>query len=187
MLIKLKKTRSHLEDRKLALWLATSAGLLNAMALGAFGLFPSHMSGNASRISNEISALNLNDFLLLIAIIVSFAAGAFISRLLVIWGTAYNNRLIFCHILFMEGAALTGVSFFEIFFHSASSCQMIIVLCGLMGIHNATSTQLSNGRVRSTHITGALTDAGLSLASLFAAVVPSGLTPTFGTRDFELR
>ncbi|HHD2947181.1 TPA: DUF1275 domain-containing protein, partial [Enterobacter bugandensis] len=37
MLIRLKKERTHKEDRRLALWLATSAGLLNAIALGAFG------------------------------------------------------------------------------------------------------------------------------------------------------
>ena len=44
MLIKMKRERSHKEDRYLAVWLATAAGLLNAMALGAFGFFPSHMS-----------------------------------------------------------------------------------------------------------------------------------------------
>ncbi|CCF11743.1 hypothetical protein PANA5342_pPANA10010 (plasmid) [Pantoea ananatis LMG 5342] len=39
MLIKKKKIRSHTEDRYLALALATTAGILNAMALGAFGFF----------------------------------------------------------------------------------------------------------------------------------------------------
>jgi hypothetical protein len=42
LLIKLKKERTHQEDRRLALWLATSAGLLNAIALGAFGFFLTH-------------------------------------------------------------------------------------------------------------------------------------------------
>ena len=40
-----------------------------------------------------------------------------------------------------------------------------------MGIHNSTSTQLSSGRVRSTHITGTLTDAGISLASVVVAML----------------
>ncbi|MGU0057557.1 DUF1275 family protein [Enterobacter hormaechei] len=40
-----------------------------------------------------------------------------------------------------------------------------------MGIHNSTSTQLSGGRVRSTHITGTLTDAGISLASVMVAMM----------------
>ena len=41
----------------------------------------------------------------------------------------------------------------------------------LMRIHNATSTQLSNGRVRSTHITGTLTDAGIALGSWLSSHV----------------
>ena len=40
-----------------------------------------------------------------------------------------------------------------------------------MGLHNSTSTQLSNGRVRSTHITGTLTDAGISFASVIVAML----------------
>lgn len=65
MLIKLKKERTHQEDRRLALWLATSAGLLNAIALGAFGFFPSHMTGNTSQLSSEVSSTDLSDILFL--------------------------------------------------------------------------------------------------------------------------
>ncbi|STQ59901.1 Predicted membrane protein [Pseudescherichia vulneris] len=75
MLIKLKRTRSHNEDRKLALWLATAAGLLNAIALGAFGFFPSHMTGNTSQLSSEVSNTDLRDVLFFSAIIVAFVCG----------------------------------------------------------------------------------------------------------------
>ena len=58
------------------------------------------------------------------------------------------------------------------YFHALTSNRTIIIfLCGLMGIHNSTSTQLSSGRVRSTHITGTLTDAGISLASVVVAML----------------
>ena len=58
------------------------------------------------------------------------------------------------------------------YFHSfATNQEIIIFLCGLMGIHNSTSTQLSGSRVRSTHITGTLTDAGISLASVMVAML----------------
>ena len=39
------------------------------------------------------------------------------------------------------------------------------------GDPHSTSTQLSSGRVRSTHITGTLTDAGISLASVVVAML----------------
>lgn len=172
MLIKFKKERSHQEDRLLALWLATSAGLLNAIALGAFGFFPSHMTGNTSQLSSEVSSTDLKDILFFSAIILAFVAGAVTSRLLVLWGIVHNVRLVFCQILFAEGLLLIGISVYEMYFHTFSTNrEIIILLCGLMGIHNSTSTQLSVGRVRSTHITGTLTDAGISLASVIVAML----------------
>lgn len=172
MLIKLKKERTHQEDRRLALWLATSAGLLNAIALGALGFFPSHMTGNTSQFSSEVSSTDLNDIIFFATIILSFVTGAIIARIIVLWGIIQNVRLIFCQVLFIEGLLLAGVSLYEMYFHTFTTNREIIVfLCGLMGIHNSTSTQLSGGRVRSTHITGTLTDAGISLASVVVAML----------------
>ncbi|BDS20829.1 hypothetical protein KAM546c_20900 [Enterobacter roggenkampii] len=106
------------------------------------------------------------------SIILSFVAGAIIARTIVIWGIIHNVRLVFCQILFVEGILLTGVSFYEMYFHAlTSNREIILFLCFLMGIHNSTSTQLSGGRVRSTHITGTLTDAGISLASVMVAML----------------
>lgn len=172
LLIKLKKERTHQEDRRLALWLATSAGLLNAIALGAFGFFPSHMTGNTSQLSSEVSSTDLNDIIFFGSIILAFVTGAILARIIVIWGIIHNIRLVFCQILFVEGLLLTGISVYEMYFHALTCNRTIIIfLCGLMGIHNSTSTQLSSGRVRSTHITGTLTDAGISLASVVVAML----------------
>lgn len=172
MLIKLKRDRSHTEDRKLALWLATTAGLLNAIALGAFGFFPSHMTGNTSQLSSEFSTTDLGDIAYFGTFILAFVGGAVMARLCVIWGIVTNNRLVFCQILLVEAGLLMGLALYEIYFHAfTSNREVIAALCGLMGLHNSTSTQLSNGRVRSTHITGTLTDAGIALASVICAML----------------
>lgn len=172
MLIKFKKPRTHQEDRRLALWLATAAGVLNAIALGAFGFFPSHMTGNTSQLSSEVSSIDLRDILFLSTIVLAFVLGALMARLAVLWGVINNVRLIFCQILLVEGVLLIGVSLYEMLFHTFTTNREILVfLCGLMGIHNSTSTQLSGGRVRSTHITGTLTDAGISMASVLVAML----------------
>ena len=172
MLIKFKKARTHREDRRLALWLATSAGVLNAIALGAFGFFPSHMTGNTSQLSSEVSSTDLDDILFFGTLILAFVTGAIVARMIVLWGVIYNVRLVFSQVLLVEGILLTGVALYEIYFHAFSTNREIIIfLCGLMGIHNSTSTQLSGGRVRSTHITGTLTDAGISLASVVVAMM----------------
>lgn len=171
MMIKRKRARSHTEDRCLALVLATSAGLLNAMALGAFGFFPSHMSGNTSQLSAEVSSFNVKDLILLISVIGAFVLGCITCRLIVIAGIKHNIRTIFSMVLLIEGALLIAIASFEMLFYSPFNNREVIVLLGfLMGIHNANSTQLSNGRVRSTHITGTLTDAGIALGSVIATL-----------------
>lgn len=188
MLIKLKKERTHQEDRRLALWLATSAGLLNAIALGAFGFFPSHMTGNTSQFSSEVSSTDLNDIIFFATIILSFVTGAIIARIIVLWGIMQNVRLIFCQVLLIEGILLAGVSLYELFFHTFTTNREIIVfLCGLMGIHNSTSTQLSGGRVRSTHITGTLTDAGISLASVVVAMLRRDYSKDTAAQSSQLK
>ena len=167
MLIKKKKIRSHTEDRYLALVLATTAGILNAMALGAFGFFPSHMSGNASQISTEVSSLDLSDLKLLAALLLAFVLGCTLSRMVVIVGEQRRVRTIFCLVLLAEGLVLTLAALWEsLFYQPGNNREFLVLLALLMGVHNSTSTQLSNGRVRSTHITGTLTDAGIAFGSL---------------------
>ncbi len=164
MLIKKKKVRSHTEDRCLALVLATAAGILNAMALSAFGFLPSHMSGNASHMSTEVASSDTHGFLFLATLIMAFVLGGMLARIAVIVGQ--KLRTIFCLIIVAEGMALTAVSTFELLFYSTRfNGEVLIALGFLMGVHNATSTQLSNGRVRTTHVTGTLTDAGIALGS----------------------
>ncbi|WP_252106393.1 MULTISPECIES: YoaK family protein [unclassified Halomonas] len=168
MLIKKKKVRSHTEDRYLALVLATAAGILNAMALGAFGFLPSHMSGNVSQISDEVASADTHGFLFLATLLVAFVMGGMLARIVVVLGQ--RIRTIFCLILLVEGAALAAVSLFEILMYSPRfNSEVLLALGFLMGVHNATSTQLSNGRVRATHVTGTLTDAGIALGSFISS------------------
>lgn len=176
MLIKKKKARSHTEDRCLALVLATAAGILNAMALGAFGFLPSHMSGNASQMSTEVASSDTYGFMFLAALIMAFVIGGMLARVAVIVGQ--KLRTIFCLILLAEGVTLAAVSAFELLFYSTRFNEEVLIALGfLMGVHNATSTQLSNGRVRSTHVTGTLTDTGIALGSFLASMVSPRAVP----------
>ncbi|MCP1315424.1 MULTISPECIES: YoaK family protein [unclassified Halomonas] len=173
MLIKRKKARSHTEDRCLALVLATAAGVLNAMALGAFGFLPSHMSGNVSQISDEVVSADTFGFVFLALLLLAFVTGGMLARITVVLGE--KIRTIFCLILLAEGVALVGISLFEILMYSPRfNSEVLLALGFLMGVHNSTSTQLSNGRVRATHVTGTLTDAGIALGSFVSSFFSRG-------------
>ncbi|KHJ69239.1 membrane protein [Pantoea rodasii] len=170
MLLRRKKHRTHGEDRLLALTLATTAGVLNAMAFGAFGFFPSHMTGNTSQLSAEAGSWDLHGLLFLAVLILAFVTGATLARLAVAFGLRRNVRTVFCLLLLCEGMLLLATSLVEIRWYSIrNNGEVLVTLALLMGLHNATSTQLSGGRVRSTHVTGTLTDAGMALGSWLRA------------------
>lgn len=66
--------RGHAEDRRLAIALACSAGAINALALCAFGFFPSNMTGNATDLSKQIFDIDKSKIQLLILVITFFVA-----------------------------------------------------------------------------------------------------------------
>lgn len=166
MLLRRKKHRTHGEDRLLALTLATTAGVLNAMAFGAFGFFPSHMTGNTSQLSAEAGRWDLQGLIFLAMLILAFVTGATLARLAVAFGLRRNVRTVFCLVLMCEGALLLATSLVEIRLYSVrNNGEVLFTLALLKVLHNATSMQLSGGRVRSTHVTGTLTDAGMALGS----------------------
>lgn len=167
MLIEKKGGRSCREDRQLAVALAGSAGILNVLALGAFGLFPSNMTGNATQLSTEVLEWDKSQMWRLIQLIICFIAGAFTSRALVAAGKFFQIRTVYAHILLAEGVILTVPVVISLWLPFSPDQRLLVDGLGfLLGLHNATSTQLTQGKVRSTHITGTLTDAGISMANL---------------------
>ncbi len=167
MLIEKKSGRSRNEDRSLAIILAGCAGILNALALGAFGLFPSNMTGNATQLTTEIVQWDKIQMLVLILILVCFLLGAFTARVCISLAQKLRIRTIYAHILLVEGLVLIfPVLLSHWISFSWDKTWFLSLLSYLMGVHNSTSTQLSRGKVRTTHITGTLTDIGIALASL---------------------
>ena len=167
MLIEKKSGRSATENRRLAVTLAGTAGILNVLALGAFGLFPSNMTGNATQLSAEVLEWDQRQMWQLLLLLLCFMGGAFTSRLLVSFGKKYHLRTIYAHILLGEGIILAVPAIGSLWLSLPVDKTLLVNMLGfLLGLHNSTSTQLSQGKVRTTHITGTLTDAGITLATL---------------------
>ncbi|GLQ56623.1 hypothetical protein GCM10010862_38820 [Devosia nitrariae] len=58
---------------------------------------------------------------------------------------------------------------------TASAAFTIPVLCFAMGLQNATITKISGARMRTTHVTGMLTDIGVEMGRLIVARSSGGL------------
>ncbi len=160
--------RSEDGDRNLALALAFIAGAINAGGFFAIGHYTSHMSGIVSAMADFAA---LGAWVLVgagLVALVSFTVGAAASAWLINWGRRNDRRRQYALPLLLEGAVLAGLGVAGMVVGTSPYAAAIgvPVLCFIMGLQNATITKVSGARLRTTHITGIVTDIGIELGKL---------------------
>lgn len=143
--------------------LALIAGCVNAIGLLGFEhQSVSHLSGTATLLGTELLTQSFQKVLHLLGILLSFLGGASIAGFLLHGSTLrlgrhYDTALTLEFILLcISSWLLISGSFYGHFLASAA--------CGLQ---NALATTYSGAIIRTTHVTGIVTDLGLMLGSLF--------------------
>lgn len=167
MLIHTGEARSARIDLRLAAWLSLAAGAINAAGFSALGLFAGNMTGNVSALSDYVV---LGDWALAqwaAGLVVAFIAGAFTSALLIEVGRRRGIHGIFAYSILAEAALLILIALADMLLPDGPGELPILVgIAFTMGLQNAASTRISDGRVRTTHVTGIATDMGVELAIL---------------------
>ncbi len=164
------KERTQAANRELALFLALVAGAANAGGYLAVRQYTSHMSGIVSAMADSV-ALGSGELLLAGAeALVSFIAGAALTAVLVNWGRRRNLQGAYAFPLVVEAVLLllfgmTGHRWEEERTALAVPAT-VVLLCFTMGLQNAIITKLSNAEIRTTHVTGMVTDIGIELGKM---------------------
>ncbi|MBS9720455.1 DUF1275 domain-containing protein [Tianweitania sp. BSSL-BM11] len=186
MLVTEGAARDDRRNRQLAGMLAAIAGGLNAAAFHAVGFFAANMTGNVSLLSDHlaIADLSLAGFFLLI--VLSFVTGSALSTLLINAGRRRGNVAIYAHSILLEGAILAAVGLGALLRGGPPSADLIVIsLSFLMGLQNAVVTRISQARVRTTHVSGMLTDIGIGLGMLVD--IARGVEPQDGAAETRAR
>jgi uncharacterized membrane protein YoaK (UPF0700 family) len=97
-----------------------------------------------------------------------FVAGSACSAILINWGRRRGWSDFFALPLMLEAALLFGFGLLGSFTQSSPEFTLVamLLLCFLMGLQNATVTKISGARIRTTHVTGMITDVGIELGKL---------------------
>jgi uncharacterized membrane protein YoaK (UPF0700 family) len=159
-------TRAFVERLILGCVLPAIAGAINASGFFAVGVYTSHMSGHTAHVGDDLATGNLALALDGAALVLSFILGAALCTLLVRYGKRiggppyWRPLLLEACIVFIFATFNIGAK------HGAhiGSTQMTALLCCAMGVQNAIVTKLSGARIRTTHMTGVVTDIGIELA-----------------------
>lgn len=184
MLVTEGAARDSVSNRQLAGMLAAIAGGLNAMAFHAVGFFAANMTGNVSLLSDHLAIADLGLAAFFMVIVLSFVTGSALSSLLINAGRRRRNAAIYAHSILLEGIILAAVGFIELLRDGPPSVDLLVIsLSFLMGLQNAVVTRISDARVRTTHVSGMLTDIGIGLGMLID--VARGVEP--GDKAGEIR
>ena len=163
------KHRDQQGNRELARFLAFIAGATNAGGFLAVKQYTSHMSGIVSTMADNVALGDLDLVSAAFGALLSFMAGAACSAILINWGRRKQNHSEYALPLILEAILLLGFGLLggnlqhhEWLFVPAS----VMLLCFIMGLQNAIITKLSHSEIRTTHVTGMITDIGIELGKL---------------------
>jgi uncharacterized membrane protein YoaK (UPF0700 family) len=161
--------RTPQANRHLGLSLALVAGAANAGGFLAVQQYTSHMTGIVSSMADHIA---LGNFTLALAGLVSIACfllGAMVSALLVNWGRDNGLRSQYALPLLLEAALLMVFGIVGSHLQQQVTLYVsltVLLLCFMMGLQNAIITKVSHAEIRTTHVTGLITDIGIELGRM---------------------
>jgi uncharacterized membrane protein YoaK (UPF0700 family) len=164
------RQRTASANRHLSLSLAFVAGAANAGGFLAVHQYTSHMTGIVSAIADRFAVGDVGLALGAIGTLLSFLAGAMSSAILINWARHRELQSEYALPLMLEAFLLLcfGLMGRYLALHVWLFVPLtVMLLCFIMGLQNATSTKATRSEVRTTHVTGLVTDIGIELGKMF--------------------
>ncbi|MBB3180887.1 YoaK family protein [Variovorax sp. Sphag1AA] len=163
--------RAPSTNRAMGLILAFNAGAINAGGFLVLHQYTSHMTGFASQFADGLVLGNARLVLNAAGAILAFVAGAAVTAVLVNWARQHRLRTVYAPPLLLEALLLLPFGVLG----SASTLSWmtpfalpitVLLLSFVMGLQNAVVSKTSGGSIRTTHMTGNITDFGMELGKL---------------------
>ncbi len=170
--------RTARADRQLGLALAFVAGAINAGGFLAVAQYTSHMTGIVSALADHL-ALGAYDLLWSsLGALMSFLLGAASSSAMVNYARQRRMTSLYAIPLLLEAALLLCFGVFGSRLASIERLSVpatVMLLCFIMGLQNAVISKLSKSEIRTTHITGTVTDIGIEIGKALYRNAPGTL------------
>jgi uncharacterized membrane protein YoaK (UPF0700 family) len=155
---------SFRHQSRLAISLSWVGGFTNVIAYLACQTFASHMTGASTLIGLGVGRLDWLEFRFYFCLVGSFLAGSIASALMTEIAKRRGVASKYILPLTIEAFLLTVVALlldFDFSHAGTPRLGILSVIAFSMGLQNATITKISGAVVRSTHLTGVVTDFGI--------------------------
>jgi len=162
--------RTSQNNLRLGATLSFVAGATNAGGFLAVGQYTSHMTGIVSSVADNLVLGQLALAMAGLASLLAFVSGAMTTAWMVNWALRRKLHSAYGRPLLLEALLLLVFGLFGAGINWSAGLFVpltVLVLCFIMGLQNAVITKISNAEIRTTHVTGLVTDLGIELGKLF--------------------
>lgn len=163
--------RAPSTNRALGLLLAFNAGAVNAGGFLVLHMYTSHMTGFASQLADGLVLGNTKLLLNALGAVLAFLSGAAVCAVLVNWGRQHHLHSVYALPLLLEAALMFPFGLMgavTLTWGTPFAVPLTVLLLSfIMGLQNAVASKTSGGSIRTTHMTGNITDLGIELGKLF--------------------
>ncbi|WP_309679006.1 YoaK family protein [Polaromonas sp.] len=162
--------RTASTNRLLGALLAFNAGAINAGGFLLVSLYTSHMTGFASMLADNLILGNVKLVSVALGALLAFTAGAAVTAVLVNWARQNWLRSEYALPLLVEALLLLLFGLLGATLNRQAPFAVpltVLVLAFIMGLQNALVSKISASQIRTTHMTGVITDLGIELGKLF--------------------
>jgi len=163
------RKRTASANQELGCVLAFVAGAANAGGYLAVKQYTSHMTGVVSAMADDLVLGEVHLALEGLGALLCFAFGAACSAVMINFSRRRQLNSEYAMPLMLEAALLMG---FGLLGPQLSRMEglfvpvTVMLLCFMMGLQNAVVTKLSQAEIRTTHVTGMVTDVGIEIGKL---------------------
>ena len=162
--------RTAATNRLLGTLLAFNAGAINAGGFLVVHMYTSHMTGFASMLADNLILGNMKLVLGALGALLAFTTGAAATAVLVNWARQRHVRSEYALPLLVEALLLLVFGLLGATLNRQTPFAVpltVLVLSFTMGLQNALVSKISSSQIRTTHMTGIITDIGIELGKLF--------------------
>jgi uncharacterized membrane protein YoaK (UPF0700 family) len=163
------KHRTRRANRQLGAVLAFVAGAVNAGGFLAVHRYTSHMTGIISAVADDLATGSIGLAIAGLVLLAGFTGGAATTAVLINWARRRQMHSKYALALLLEAGLL--LVFGLVGANLAAFAYLLVpvtvfLLCFIMGLQNAIVTKISQAEIRTTHMTGVVTDLGIELGRL---------------------
>ena len=162
--------RTAATNRLLGALLAFNAGAVNAGGFLVVAMYTSHMTGFASLLADNLVLGNMPLVLGAVGALLAFTTGAAVTAIMVNWARQHGLRSEYALPLLLEAVLLLvfGLMGATLGRQTPFAVPLTVLLLSFaMGLQNALVSKISASQIRTTHMTGIVTDIGIELGKLF--------------------